>query len=410
MCRQNKTPCAGKTPQDTERLFGINKLYHDSARLSMVLQQKNSGRPPAKMNSTAPTLKDSISYMESLGKKIVEDSSMTKTDIINEVVYEMSADLTKEQQERLKVTFLVKMHDYDITEIRMLPAMDVHDNDWLLKRYIVDSLAADRKESTVRAYVRAVNALFRETGKHYSQLTSQDIIDFLAIKQQRDKIGQNYKSTLYRYFSAFFGWAYDNEHIKSNIMNKVPHVKQAQKRKERLTDEEIEDIRDACHTLKEKALVELLLSTGMRVGEVSALNRSDLDLQHKRVSIYGEKTNRYRTGMLTTKAVKALRKYIASREYCTDALFISDRKPYNRLQNSSIEKMVKDIALRSGLTRIPVTVHVYRKTFASIMYKKTKDILLVSKLLGHAKTDMTVQYYLIDDLDDMQYRYNAVNG
>lgn len=335
---------------------------------------------------------------------------MTKTDIINEVVYEMSNELTREQQDRLKITFLVKMHDFDITEMRLLPAMDVHDNEWILKRYVIDSLAADRKESTVKAYVGAVRELFRETGKHYSQITSQDITDFLAIKQHRDKISQNYKSTLYRYFSAFFGWAYDNEHIKSNIMSKVPHVKQTQKKKERLTDEEIEDIRDACNTLKEKALLELLLSTGMRVGEVSALNLSDLDLHHKQVSIYGEKTNRYRTGLLTTKAVKALRQYINSREYCTDALFICDRKPYNRLQNSSIEKMVKDIAKRAGITRIPVTVHVYRKTFASIMYKKTKDVLMVSKLLGHAKTDMTVQYYLIDDIDDMQYRYNIAQG
>lgn len=335
---------------------------------------------------------------------------MTKTDIINEVVYEMSNELTREQQDRLKITFLVKMHDFDITEMRLLPAMDVHDNEWILKRYVIDSLAADRKESTVKAYVGAVNELFRETGKHYSQITGQDITDFLAIKQHRDKISQNYKSTLYRYFSAFWGWAYDNEHIKSNIMSKVPHVKQTQKKKERLTDEEIEDIRDACQTLKEKALVELLLSTGMRVGEVSALNLSDLELQQKRVSIYGEKTNRYRTGMLTTKAVKALRQYINSREYCTDALFICDRKPYNRLQNGSIEKIVKDIAKRAGITRIPVTVHVYRKTFASIMYKKTKDVLMVSKLLGHAKTDMTVQYYLIDDIEDMQYRYNVVNG
>ena len=335
---------------------------------------------------------------------------MTKTDIINEVVWEMSTELTREQQDRLKITLLVKMHDYELTEMTLLPAVEVHDNEWLLKRYVIDSLAADRKESTVKAYVGAVRELLRETGKHYSQLTSQDITDFLAIKQHRDKVSQNYKSTLYRYFSAFFGWAYDNEHIKSNIMSKVPHVKAMQKKKERLTDEEIEDIRDACQTLKEKALVELLLSTGMRVGEVSALNLSDLDLQHKRVSIYGEKTNRYRTGMLTTKAVKALRQYINSRDYCTDALFICDRKPYNRMQNGSLEKMVKELAVRAGITRIPVTVHVYRKTFASIMYKKTKDVLLVSKLLGHAKTDMTVQYYLIDDLDDMQYRYNVVNG
>lgn len=335
---------------------------------------------------------------------------MTKTDIINEVVYEMSTELTREQQDRLKITLLVKMHDYELTEMTMLPAVDVHDNEWLLKRYVIDSLAADRKESTVKAYIGAVRELLRETGKHYSQLTSQDITDFLAIKQHRDKVSQNYKSTMYRYFSAFFGWAYDNEHIKSNIMSKVPHVKATQKRKERLTDEEIEDIRDACNSLKERAFVELLLSTGMRVGEVAALNLSDLDLQHKRVSIYGEKTNRYRTGMLTTKAVKALRQYINSREYCTDALFICDRKPYNRLQNGSLEKISKDIAVRAGITRIPVTVHVWRKTFASIMYKKTKDVLLVSKLLGHAKTDMTVQYYLIDDIDDMQYRYNVVNG
>ena len=112
---------------------------------------------------------------------------MTKTELINDIVYEMSTDLTKEQQDRLKITMLVKMHDFDITEMRLLPAMDVHDNEWLLKRYVIDSMAADRKESTVKAYVGAVKELFRETGKHYSQITGQDITDFLAIKQHRNK-------------------------------------------------------------------------------------------------------------------------------------------------------------------------------------------------------------------------------
>lgn len=334
---------------------------------------------------------------------------MTKTEMINEVAYEMREILTREQQDRLKITFLVKMDGYELEEKRLLPAADLHDNEWLLKRYVVDSLAADRKESTVKAYVGAIKELFRETGKHYSQITGQDITDFLAIKQHRDKVSQNYKSTLYRYFSAFFGWAYDNEHIKSNIISKVPHVKAVQKKKERLTDEEIEDIREVCNTKKEKALVELLLSTGMRVGEISLLNISDLDFKHKRITIYGEKKSEFRTGFLSTKAIKALKQYIGDRK-CIEPLFVNDRKPYGRMQNSGLEKMVKELATRAGITRIPVTVHVYRKTFACVMYHKTKDVLLVSKLLGHSKTDMTVQYYLKDDIDDMQYRFNVVNG
>lgn len=335
---------------------------------------------------------------------------MTKTDIINEVVWEMSTELTREQQDRLKITLLVKMHDYELTEMTLLPAVEVHDNEWLLKRYVIDSLAADRKESTVKAYVGAVKELFRETGKHYSQLTSQDITDFLAIKQHRDKVSQNYKSTLYRYFSTFFSWAYRKHHIANDIMCDVDRVKAVQKKKERLTDEEIEDMREVCQTLKEKALFELMLSTGMRVGEIANLNVSDIDFLRKRVEIFGEKTNRYRTGMLTTKAVKALKAYLDSKPQTTAAVFTGDRKPYNRLLNGTLEKIAKEIGKKAGITRMDTTVHVYRKTFASVQYHKTKDVLMVSKLMGHAKTDMTVQYYLIDDIDDMQYRYNVVNG
>ncbi len=336
---------------------------------------------------------------------------MTKNDIINDVICEMSTDLTREQLDKLKIAFYVKMHNYEVTELRMLPVVsELHDNEWLMKRYYIDSLAADRKKSTVKAYLIAVRALFRELNKHYSEVTSQDITDYLAIKQYRDGIGQNYKATLYRYFSAFFQWAYNNDHIKEDVMKKVARVKAIQKKKERLTDEEVEELRDACRTPKEKALVELLLSTGMRVGEAAALKISDLDLQHKRVNIYGEKTQKYRIGMLTPKAVKALREYIANEDCCTDALFASERKPYRHLPKSRLEKMLKEVAIRAGITRMPVTVHVIRKTFASVLYRKTKDVLLVSKLLGHAKTDMTVQYYLVDDIDDMQYRYNVVNG
>lgn len=334
---------------------------------------------------------------------------MTKTEIINDIIYDMSPELTKEQLDRLKFTMLVKMKDFEITEMTTLPCVEVYDNDWLLKRFLIDSIASGLKESTIKQYVDAVRRLFEATKKNYRQLTGQDITDYLAAKQCYGKIGINYKSTLNRYFFSFFGWAYRKRHIPEEIMRDVDRVKPVQKKKERLTDEEVEDLREACKTLGEKALLELMLSTGMRVGEIVALNISDIDLNRKRLIIYGEKTSQYRTGMLTTKATKALRAYIASRTDDNKALFVTSRKPNNRLGKNSIQNIVKRLAVRAGITRISVTVHVYRKTFASQQYRKTKNILYVSKLLGHANSNTTVQYYLVDDIDDMQHVFDVAN-
>lgn len=331
---------------------------------------------------------------------------MTKTDIINDICFELAQELNKVQLDRLKITLLVKMQDYDVVEVKQLPATYEHDNEWLMKRFWIDSIAAGNKESTIRGYLGALRSFFRETGKNYQYVTAQDITDYLALKSYRDHISQNYKSTLYRYFSAFFGWAFRKKHISDNIMDGVDHVKMLQKKKDRLTDEEIEDIREGLESKKEKALFELMLSTGMRVGEISYLNVGDFDFQQKRVNIWGEKSSKYRTGLLTPRAVKALRNYIGDRKG-DEPLFMTDRAPHKRLGNASIQTMAKRIAVRGGVTRIKVTVHVYRKTFASVLYRKTKDVLLVSKLLGHSKTDLTVQYYLVDDIEDMQYRYNS---
>lgn len=238
-------------------------------------------------------------------------------------------------------------------------------------------------------------------------MTAQDITDYLAIRSYRDHISHNYKSTIYRYLCTFFGWAFKKRHIQDNIVDGVDKVKQIKKKKVRLTDEEVETIRYALQTPKEKALFELMICTGMRVGEISALNVSDIDLANKQVSIYAEKTDTYRTGMLTPVAVMALRNYIGDRPG-TDPLFLADRAPHNRMREYGIEKLAKEMAVRGGVSRITATVHVYRKTFASVLYRKTGDVLLVSKLLGHAKPDMTVQYYLIDDIEEMQHKYNRV--
>lgn len=332
---------------------------------------------------------------------------MTKTDLINDIAFEMSNILTPEQIDKVKIVFLVKMQDYEISEIKQLPMVEEHDNEWLMQRYCVDGVAAGRHKSTLRSYIGIIRKFFDHVGKNYKYVTAQDITDYLAIRSYRDHISHNYKSTIYRYLCTFFSWAFRKQHIANNIIDGVDRVKQVKKKKVRLTDEEVETIRYALQTPKEKALFELMICTGMRVGEISALNVSDIDLTNKQVSIYAEKTDTYRTGMLTPVAVMTLRNYIGDRPG-TDPLFLADRAPHNRMKEYGIEKLAKEMAVRGGVSRITATVHVYRKTFASVLYRKTGDVLLVSKLLGHAKPDMTVQYYLVDDIEEMQHKYNRV--
>lgn len=332
---------------------------------------------------------------------------MTKTDLINDIAFEMNDILTPEQIDKVKIVFLVKMQDYDISAVRQLPMVEEHDNEWLMKRYWIDSVAAGLSESTIRGYIGRIKEFFDYAGKNYKYVTAQDITDFLAIKAYRDHISQNYKSTIYRYLSTFFSWAYRKEHITKNVADGVDKVKQIQAQKKRLTDEEIEDIRDVLAAPKEKALFELMLCTGMRVGEIAHLNISDLDLIHKTITIWGEKSNKYRTGMLTPKAVKALKNYIGNRPG-TDPVFLADRAPHNRMREYGIEKLAKEMAVCGGVTRLTATVHIYRKTFASVLYRKTGDVMLVSRLLGHSNPEITVKYYLVDDIEEMQNKYNKV--
>ncbi|MCI9142372.1 MAG: tyrosine-type recombinase/integrase [Lachnospiraceae bacterium] len=335
---------------------------------------------------------------------------MNKDELINEVVYEMSPNLTREQIDRLKITMLVKMQNCEVSEMQYLPAVWTHDNEWIINRFRIDSIAKGMAKSTLNQYVIAVRKLLRDTGKHYREITGQDVTDYLAVRQYRDKISVNYKVTLRKYFSSFFGWAFRKKHIDNNIMDDVDSMKSIQKKKDCLSDDEVESIRESGMTVKERAIFELMVSTGLRVGEISLLNVSDVDFAHRRISVFGEKTQQYRTALLTIKASRAIKRYIDSRKQESDALFLSDRKPYGRMQKPAFEKVAKRIARRTGITRINATVHVYRKTFVTSLYRKTKNILMVSKLAGHAQTDTTVKYYLIDDLEDMQYTYNLVNG
>lgn len=326
---------------------------------------------------------------------------INKNDIINEVITRMGNTLDKDEREQLKTVLLVTLKDYNLIANETLPSVAVKDNQWLMERFMIDMIAAGLEESTIRQYVYIVRKFFDYTGLNYCDVTGQHVTDYLAIRQYKDHISQSYKATIRRYLNVFFQWGYRKHHIDIDVMRDVDSVKFERKKKERLTDDEVARCRYAAQNdLRAAALLELMLATGMRVGEIQNLQIEDLDFSKEEIRIWGEKTNTERFGYMNAECKMALQRYIGDRN--TGPVFVRKRCNIG-ISSSILETIAKDIAARANC-HVIATVHIYRKTFASITYRRTNDVLLVSRLLGHADTEITTKYYLIDDVDNMKHK------
>ena len=334
---------------------------------------------------------------------------MTKSEIINDIISSLVMTLTKDQLELVKATFIVKMQGYEIHEICTLPSVEVRDNEFILKRFTVDHLAKGLKASTIRAYMDHIKPFFTFTGLNYRDVTSQTITDYIAYRtvtpNAKGKMNsQNHICNISKVLHIFFNWAYRKHHIDTDIMLDVDRVKPKQKKKDRLTVEEIEACRDNIKNNRERALFELMISTGMRVGEIAALKIENIDLQKRTIHIQeGKSDSAERDVYLTVKARNALKKYLGERSF--GYAFRPSRKiiPYvQKLSNGTIEKWAKAIGERAGC-HCETTVHVYRKTFASEEYRRTKNVKYVSIILGHSSTAVTEKFYLVDDMKDIEY-------
>lgn len=335
---------------------------------------------------------------------------MNKNELINEIAASLTAVLNNEQLDIVKATFVIKMQGYDIHEVNTLPSVEVKDNDFIMKRFTVDMLAKGLKKSSIKSYMNTMRPFFEDTGMCYLDVSAQTIIDYLAMKKIKpNKNGrqnsQSYIATINRVFFVFFQWAYRKRHIKEDIMRDVDRIRAKQKKKDRITAEEMEACRECVKNDRERALLELMLSTGLRVGEIRALKIEDVDFYSRRLHVQeGKSDNAERDVYLSIRARNAIKKYIEERKegyvFRPTRNILDDATPVGK---ETIEKIAKDIGKRAGAHCV-TTVHIYRKTFASEEYRRTGNIKYVSILLGHSSTAITEKYYLIDDLMDVKYR------
>lgn len=335
---------------------------------------------------------------------------MTKNDMINEVVAGLMMILNREQADMVKTVFIIKMQGYEIHELNTLPSTEVADNEFILKRFTIDMLAKGIKESSIKSYLYMVRPFLEHTGINFTDIMSQHVTDYLAVKKVAKNVNgkkntQTYIANICRVLFIFFDWAYRKHHIKEDIMRDVDRIRAKQKKKDRITPEEIEACRELLRDDREKALFELMMCTGMRVGEIAKLRIEDIDFSRRKLNIHGEKTeNADREGYLSIRARNAILKYTGSRTegyvFRPVRNILADRQPISR---GTIEDIAKNIGKRAGV-HCATTVHIYRKTFASEAYRRTGDVKLVSVLLGHASTAITEKYYLIDDMRDIKYK------
>lgn len=196
-----------------------------------------------------------------------------------------------------------------------------------------------------------------------------------------------------RIFSSFFSWLEDEDYIAKNPVRRIHKVRTDTVIKEIISDESMEILRDSCTQIRDLAMIDLLASTGIRVGELVGIKRSDINFQERECLVFG-KGNKERTVYFNARTKIHLQNYIESRTDDSPALFVSLSKPHNRLSVSGVEKRLKQLGQHVNLAK--VHPHKFRRTMATTAIDRGMPIEQVQRLLGHVKIDTTLHYAMVN--------------
>lgn len=242
-------------------------------------------------------------------------------------------------------------------------------------------------QTTIKKMLTALNTI-------YFSIATEDIRLYLANYQEKNKISKATIDNMRRIISSFFSWLENEDYITKSPARRIHKVKTGKVVKEIYTEESIELMRQNCKNKRDLAIIDMLYSTGMRVGELVKLNISDIDFAHKECIVLG-KGNKQRRVYFDAKTKIHLEQYLASRTDDNEALFVSMLAPHNRLEISGVEIALRKIGQKLNLTK--VHPHKFRRTLATKAIDKGMPIEQVQHLLGHTKIDTTLGYAMVDD-------------
>ena len=246
---------------------------------------------------------------------------------------------------------------------------------------------------TLQYYEVTVQHLFAAVNLPVRKMTTERMREYLSDYQQRRNCSKATIDNIRRNISSFFSWLEEEDHILKSPMRRIHKIKTKKTVKEVISDEDIEKLRDSCTTLRDLAMIDLLYSTGIRVGELVRLNIEDVNFESRECVVFG-KGDKERRVYFDAKTKIHLKNYLESRRDTNRALFVSLLAPYNRLAISGVEIRLRKMGRMLNLKSIHP--HKFRRTMATRAIDKGMPIEQVQKILGHSQIDTTMQYAIVN--------------
>lgn len=305
---------------------------------------------------------------------------------IVKILNEMSEYLSIAQMKKLQEVMLKVCSENEADKVQ------ISNNDFL-EMFLDAKKIEGCSERTLQYYKVTVAHLFSQTENSVRKVTTEEIRAYLAEYQKNSNCSNVTIDNIRRNISSFFSWLEEEDYILKSPMRRIHKIKTKTVVKSTISDEGIERLRDNCSEIRDLAIIDLLYSTGIRVGELVNLNIDDIDLEGRECIVYG-KGDKERRVYFDAKAKVHLKDYIESRADGNKALFVTLDAPHDRLKISGVEIRLRQLGRQLELEKIHP--HKFRRTMATRAIDKGMPIEQVQKILGHSQIDTTMQYAMVN--------------
>lgn len=316
-----------------------------------------------------------------------------KEELMNKIVQGMLLLLDNAQMGHLLEVLNCALFEYEVKKSDGIGDKDIdQENIKILDAFISAKNIEGCSEKSLKYYRTTIETMFATIGKEVLHIKTEDLREYLTNYQEEKKSSKVTIDNIRRILSSFFTWLEDEDYILKSPVRRIHKVKAATVVKETYSDEEIEIMKDECDNPRDLALIDMLASTGMRVGELVLLNREDINFAERECVVFG-KGSKERIVYFDAGTKIHLQEYLNGRTDDNEALFVSLKAPYDRLQIGGIEVRLRRLGEKLDLSK--VHPHKFRRTLATTAIDKGMPIEQLQRLLGHQRIDTTLQYAMV---------------